>query len=106
MDLITLTDMATKKVKELNKDNLPYLRVGVKGGGCSGYAYQMGFDDKKDEKDTIVEQDNISIVVDPKSIIFLAGTQLDYVENLMGSGFTFNNPNSKSTCGCGESFSV
>jgi iron-sulfur cluster assembly protein len=82
------------------------LRVGVKGGGCSGLTYVMGFDPEFKEGDTIIEQDNIKLYVDGKSLFYLMGTELDFTDGLNGKGFTFNNPNAKKTCGCGESFGV
>jgi iron-sulfur cluster assembly protein len=83
------------------------LRVGVKGGGCSGFSYTLGFDDKvPDESDLIFEQDGIRIVTDPKSLLYLAGMEVDFETGLMGRGFKFKNPNARNSCGCGESFSV
>lgn len=83
------------------------LRVGVQGGGCSGFNYVLGFDDKvPSEFDLIFEQDGIKIVTDPKSLLYLAGMEIDFETSLMGRGFKFKNPNAKNSCGCGESFSV
>ena len=83
-----------------------YLRVGVKAGGCSGYSYQLEFVDQRRDDDRVIERDGVRLLVDPKSEVFLAGTELDYSSGLNGKGFTFNNPNASGTCGCGESFSV
>jgi iron-sulfur cluster assembly protein len=105
--MITLTDKAASKVKELldrqNKTGSA-LRVGVRGGGCSGFTYTLDFDTRKSEQDQQFEDKGVRIVVDAKSFLYLAGTELDYTESLAGSGFTFNNPNAKRSCGCGSSF--
>jgi iron-sulfur cluster assembly protein len=82
------------------------LRVGVKGGGCSGLTYSMGFDPESRDGDTIIEQDDIKLYVDGKSLFYLMGTELDFTSGLNGKGFVFNNPNAIKTCGCGESFGV
>jgi iron-sulfur cluster assembly protein len=80
--------------------------VGVKGGGCSGFSYSLGFDDTVNESDLISEADGFRVVCDPKSFLYLNGTQVDFEESLMGRGFKFGNPNASKSCGCGESFSV
>jgi len=82
------------------------LRVGVKGGGCSGFSYTLGFDDQIAETDQINEVDGIKVICDPKSFLYLNGTMVDFEDNLMGRGFKFKNPNASKSCGCGESFSV
>jgi len=82
------------------------VRIGVQGGGCSGLSYNLSFDTKVSEYDEVLEADGVKFVVDAKSALFLKGTTLDYVTALMGGGFKFVNPNAKSTCGCGESFSA
>jgi iron-sulfur cluster assembly protein len=82
------------------------VRIGVQGGGCSGLSYNLTFDTKVSEYDEVIEADGVKFVVDTKSALFLKGTTLDYVTALMGGGFKFVNPNAKSTCGCGESFSA
>lgn len=82
------------------------VRIGVQGGGCSGLSYNLNFDTKVSEYDEVIEADGVKFVVDAKSALFLKGTTLDYVTALMGGGFKFVNPNAKSTCGCGESFSA
>ena len=108
--MITITERAVKEVKRIvDEQNLPegtVLRVGVKGGGCSGFSYTLGFDDQTSEIDQITEQDGVKIACDPKSFLYLSGTQVDFEESLMGRGFKFGNPNASNTCGCGESFSV
>jgi iron-sulfur cluster assembly protein len=82
------------------------LRVGVKGGGCSGLTYSLGFDAETREGDTIINQSDIKLYIDGKSLFYLMGTQLDFSDGLNGKGFVFNNPNASKTCGCGESFSA
>ena len=108
--MINLTDAATQKVKgilEQEKENIPQggLRIYVQGGGCSGFSYGMVLDEAADG-DEIFEKDGIRVIVDPMSLRYLDGAEVDYVETLEGSGFKFNNPQVKSTCGCGSSFSV
>ena len=83
-----------------------YVRVGVKSGGCSGLSYELKFDNAQTEGDKLIEDNEIKIVVDKKSVLYLAGTILEYSGGLNGKGFVFNNPNAQRTCGCGESFSL
>lgn len=83
-----------------------FIRVGVEGGGCSGLIYQLDFDNEERENDKVFEDKGVRIVTDRKSILYLAGTELDFTGGLNGKGFTFNNPNASRTCGCGESFSI
>jgi len=108
--MIGITERARKEVKRIiNEQGLPAqtaLRVGVKGGGCSGFSYTLGFDDQVAETDQVEEVDGVRIVCDPKSFLYLSGTEVDFEESLMGRGFKFGNPNASKTCGCGESFSV
>ena len=108
--MISLTERAAQEVRRIiDEQKLPedtVLRVGVKGGGCSGFSYSLGFDDSVHETDQIIEADGIRVVCDPKSFLYLSGTQVDFEESLMGRGFKFGNPNANKTCGCGESFSV
>ena len=108
--MIAMTERAVKEIRRIIQDqNLPEttaLRVGVKGGGCSGFSYTLGFDDQIAEVDQVTELDGIRIVCDPKSFLYLNGTQIDFEDNLMGRGFKFGNPNATKSCGCGESFSV
>ena len=107
--MITVTEsakeQATKLMKEENLTN-PFIRVGVKGGGCSGLSYDLSFDDKLNEGDQEFEDKGVKIVCDRKSFLYLLGTELDYSGGLNGKGFTFNNPNASRSYGCGESFSV
>ncbi|MBW8361730.1 MAG: iron-sulfur cluster assembly accessory protein [Kaistella sp.] len=83
-----------------------YIRVGVKSGGCSGLEYVLKFDNDKTETDQVFEDNGIKIIIDKKSILYLAGTVLEFSGGLNGKGFVFNNPNANRTCGCGESFSL
>ena len=105
---IALTEKAVsevKKIMEANKIPDTYgLRVGVKGGGCSGLSYSLGFDGESRENDKIIRKEGIQIFVDPKSLFYLSGTELDFTDCLNGRGFVFNNPNATKTCGCGSSF--
>jgi iron-sulfur cluster assembly protein len=107
---IKITEKAAKEVKKIMEENkVPEnygLRVGVKGGGCSGLTYSLGFDISAKEGDTTVESSGIKLFVDGKSLFYLSGTLLDYTDGLNGKGFVFNNPNATKTCGCGESFGV
>ncbi|MFT8361884.1 MAG: iron-sulfur cluster assembly accessory protein [Sporolactobacillus sp.] len=104
---LTLTEAANFRVKEMLNDEPGeelFLRVGVGGGGCSGLSYGMGFDDKVLEGDHVFEQDGLKVVVDPNSAPLLDGVIIDFKQNLQGGGFTIDNPNAISTCGCGHSF--
>jgi iron-sulfur cluster assembly accessory protein len=105
---IVLTSKAVEMVKEaMTRENLAGygIRVGVVGGGCSGFQYSMDFENEEREGDTVVEQEGVKLYVDPMSAMYLQGVTIDYVVGLQGAGFKFNNPNAKSTCGCGQSFS-
>lgn len=105
---VTITPKAAEEVKKLvaaeNKPGIG-LRLGVKGGGCSGLSYDLGFTPREDG-DTVMEIEGFQVFMDPKSLIYLKGMQLDYQGGLQGKGFVFVNPNAKSVCGCGESFSL
>ncbi len=106
---ITLTEAARKEVLRVIKENDlkdSVLRMGVRGGGCSGLSYTLGFDQEVSPTDFVYEFDGFKVVVDMKSHMFLDGTELDYVSDLLGGGFKFNNPNARRTCGCGSSFQV
>ena len=83
-----------------------FVRVGVKSGGCSGLSYDLKFDDVLNEEDKLFEDNQVKILVDKKSLLYLVGTVLEYSGGLNGKGFVFNNPNAQRTCGCGESFSL
>ena len=108
--MIKVTDAAkTKLLDEMANTKSPensFVRVGVQSGGCSGLSYLLEFDDKLKKGDQEFEDKGIRVVVDKKSFLYLVGTELDYSGGLNGTGFTFVNPNSTRTCGCGESFSV
>ncbi len=107
---VSLSEAAIKQVKALksaqNLGDEVFLRMGVKGGGCSGLSYSLEFDTEKTEHDREFDIDGVKVVVDRKSYLYLAGTTLDYVQQGLTGGFTFLNPQAKSTCGCGSSFSA
>ncbi len=105
--MLTLTEKASLKVKEvLGEQSEAYtgVRIAVVGGGCSGYQYAMNLEKEEREGDHVIQVDGLKLYVDDGSLPFLKGTEIDYVETVQGAGFTFKNPNAKSTCGCGESF--
>ncbi len=107
--MITLTDKAAEKVKSILKNESKEdhaLRLGIKGGGCSGFNYTLDLDKILAENDQQFEDKGVRIFVDAKSFNFLRGTEVDYMENLSGSGFSFTNPNASRKCGCGNSFQV
>jgi len=107
--MITVTQKASEKIKSLIEEaggNKSYLRVAVKGGGCSGLSYDMFFDYGIVDNDTMFEDKGIKILVDNKSLLYLFGTELEFSDGLNGKGFEFINPNASRTCGCGESFAV
>lgn len=109
--MIKVSDTARKKVIELMKEDgfdshKDFVRVGVKSGGCSGLSYDLKFDKEIKEQDQVFSDNDVKIVVDKKSFLYLVGTTLEYSGGLNGSGFVFNNPNANRTCGCGESFSL
>jgi iron-sulfur cluster assembly accessory protein len=106
---IELTSNAVSKVKEIMAQQSPQpagLRVSVVGGGCSGFSYQMNFENETNGIDKIYTFDGLKVFVDQASLMYLNGTKIDYLETLEGAGFKFENPNVKTTCGCGSSFSV
>ena len=106
---VTLSETALNEVKRLiNVQGLTEggLRLGIKGGGCSGLSYTINFDDKIGQYDSVYDFDGVKVIVDAKSAIYLQGTQLDFQKDLMGGQFKFVNPNAAKTCGCGESFSA
>ncbi len=107
MELIDVSSKAKEHVLELiaKEEQGKGLRLGVKGGGCSGLSYAITFDVEK-ERDNIVEFDGFKVLLDPKSAVYLKGITLDYDDGLEGKGFIFVNPNASNTCGCGESFSI
>jgi iron-sulfur cluster assembly protein len=108
IDFVKITPKANEEViKLVNAENNPDigLRLGVKGGGCSGLSYDLQFT-PQEKGDTIISHDGFNVFMDAKSMIYLKGMQLDYQDGLQGKGFVFVNPNATSTCGCGESFSI
>ena len=109
--MIKVSDQAKEKAIQLMTEDgfkpfEDYVRVGVKSGGCSGLEYVLKFDNQKTDSDQVFEDNGIKIIVDKKSILYLAGTTLEFSGGLNGKGFVFNNPNANRTCGCGESFSL
>ena len=107
--MLEFTDKAANKLKKLiveQGNNDLSLRVYITGGGCSGFQYGFTFDENKTESDIIFEKNEVSLVVDPMSFQYLVGSIVDYSEGLDGSRFVINNPNAKTTCGCGSSFSI
>lgn len=109
-DEIQVTSKAVSQIKKIMEENNITsdlgLRIGVKGGGCSGMTYTMGFDEQKFDTDKIIEKDGVKLFIDGKSLFYLTGTELDFSDGLNGKGFVFNNPNAKKSCGCGNSFAV
>lgn len=109
---ITLTELAATKIREIIKEqSLPTeqtrLRVAVKGGGCSGFSYMLDLtEENKGESDEEIESQGVKILVDMKSLLYLNGTEIDFRDEVMASGFVFKNPNATSSCGCGSSFSA
>ena len=106
---VTMTDAAVKEVKrllDLQGITEGGLRLGVKGGGCSGLSYTVNFDDKIGEFDTVTKIEGVNVIVDAKSAIYLQGMTLDYQKDMVSGAFKFINPNASKTCGCGESFSA
>lgn len=106
---ITITAKAAEKVADFMKqegNKALFLRVYVTGGGCSGLSYGMGFEEKADEDDAVLEQNGVKLLVDSYSQRYLKGANVDYVESLMGSGFKINNPNVTKSCSCGHSFNT
>jgi iron-sulfur cluster assembly protein len=106
--MITLTEQAANKVTAYlaNRGQGIGIRIGVKTSGCTGFAYVMEFVDQTDEHDLIFESNGAKVVVDPKSLVYIDGTEIDYTKKGLNEGFEFINPNVKNSCGCGESFNV
>lgn len=105
--MITVTEAAGEQIRDMieaEEDEGLYLRFGIKGGGCSGLSYSLGFDDEKNEDDTLVEVSGLEILIDGDSSPVVSGTTIDYKQNMMGGGFMIENPNALVTCGCGSSF--
>ncbi len=109
MGALNITDAAAARIKALvdRRDKPTYgIRIGVRTAGCSGLSYTLEFADEKGEYDEAVDAGGVTVLIDPKAAMFLLGTEMDYVEDKLQSGFVFNNPNEKGRCGCGESFHV
>jgi iron-sulfur cluster assembly protein len=112
--MITVSDRAAEELRRTiadHKANDPtvgkiYVRVGVKGGGCSGYQWSLGLEENSSNKDVVIEQGGLEFIIDKVSALYLEGTKLDFVDELNRRGFKFDNPSVKSTCGCGSSFSL
>jgi iron-sulfur cluster assembly protein len=109
--MIKVSDTASKKIINMMEEegfdaSQDYVRVGVKSGGCSGLSYELKFDKELTENDKVFEDNKVKIAVEKKSLLYLAGTILEFSGGLNGKGFVFNNPNASRTCGCGESFSL
>ena len=108
-NIITLTTAAVERVKSLIANSTEHgtmLRVGIEKGGCAGLHYSMEYVSETLAGDEVINQDDVTIVIDPKAILYLLGTEMDYVEDKFSSGFKFNNPNETSACGCGESVEI
>jgi len=109
--MMTLTETAAREIKtiieqqELDADKIK-LRLGVKGGGCSGFSYLLDLTETTKDTDEVFEQHGVNIICDPKSLLYLNGTTVDFKDEVMGRGFVFNTPNATSTCGCGSSFTA
>jgi len=107
--MISISDSARDRLTHLlDKDEKgkSYVRVGVESGGCSGLSYKLDFDNDRNEDDELIEDNNIKLLINKKSFLYLVGTTLEFSDGLNGKGFVFNNPNASRTCGCGESFSL
>ena len=106
---ITVTESAARRIAGLKQQEDAegaFLRISVSGGGCSGFQYGLSFDDQKNPDDSVFERDGIAVVVDEVSLDLLNGSELDFIEDLMGASFQIKNPNAASSCGCGNSFSI
>ena len=107
--MVTVSEGAAKKLNSLIEESgfkTPFVRVAVKGGGCSGLSYDLSFDTDQQTGDTLAENNGVKILIDMKSLLYLYGTELDFSDGLNGKGFQFINPNASRTCGCGESFAL
>ena len=106
--MVTLTDNAASKVKELmnGQAEAPGLRVAVRGGGCSGFQYDFALADTAMEDDLAIERDGATVLIDSVSLVYLLGSEIDFEDGLIGASFKVNNPNATTSCGCGTSFSI
>jgi iron-sulfur cluster assembly accessory protein len=104
---ITVTPRAAARIHEIAKGkDLAALRIAVNGGGCSGFQYEFSLADSRDAEDIAIERDGATVLVDSMSLVYMAGSTVDFVDDLMGQSFRVNNPQAKSSCGCGTSFSL
>ncbi|WP_394689270.1 iron-sulfur cluster insertion protein ErpA [Hoeflea sp.] len=105
---VTLSESAARRIKEIvsAEQGKSALRVSVEGGGCSGFSYKFDLDDEPGEDDIILERDDARVLIDQVSLVYMAGSEIDFVDNLMGQAFQIKNPNAVASCGCGTSFSV
>ena len=106
--MVTITPVAEQKIQELMKEekDIVGLRIYARGGGCHGYQYGMAFESKMAEDDTVIEKGDVKVIMDSQSAPLLQGAEVDYVDSVQGSGFSIKNPQAKTTCGCGSSFSA
>lgn len=106
--MVTITESAASKIRELMaedaEEEVSVLRIAIEGGGCSGFQYALGFDRGPQDGDNEIEMNGVKVVIDPSSAPYLTGSEIDYVDALMGAGFAINNPNVQAACGCGSSF--
>ncbi len=105
---VTVSDRAAKRIAQIlrGESGAMMLRLAVTGGGCSGFQYNFALDDTRQDDDLVVERDGATVLIDPISLDFLKGAEIDFVDDLIGASFRVNNPNATSSCGCGTSFSV
>jgi len=108
MENITVTERAARQIGRILQKEPPgtMLRVSVEGGGCSGFQYKFDVDRTRESEDVVITRDNATVLIDPLSLGYLAGSEIDFVDDLIGASFRINNPQAKSSCGCGTSFSL
>ena len=106
MNQLIITNNAIKKIVELTNNNEKMLRISVTGGGCQGFQYNLDMDDKKKENDIVIQEKGAIVIIDKSSLNLLKGSEIDFVDDLIGSRFKVNNPKATSSCGCGTSFSL
>ena len=105
---VTLSEAAAKRIAEIvaSEADKSALRISVEGGGCSGFSYKFDLDQGPQDDDVVITRDGATLLIDPMSLIYMAGSEIDFVDNLLGQSFQINNPNAVASCGCGTSFSV
>lgn len=105
---VTLSESAARRIREIvsAEDGKSALRVSVEGGGCSGFSYKFDLDDQPGDDDIVLERDDARVLIDQVSLVYMAGSEIDFVDNLMGQAFQIRNPNAVASCGCGTSFSI